>query len=102
MFTVIAFQFETVTKAYGEDPASSEPDEFFGIFDTFLTSFAEAKRENERIKKQREEEAKRARLEEQVNFLITFCLLVCRPVETVCCLICGCFFFGSYIFIRVV
>ncbi|XP_064600215.1 disheveled-associated activator of morphogenesis 1-like [Liolophura sinensis] len=66
-YTEMKHKFETVTKAYGEDPVSSEPDEFFGIFDTFLTSFAEAKRENERIKKQREEEAKRARLEEQLR-----------------------------------
>ena len=46
-----------------------QPDEFFKIFDSFITSMADAKEENERIKKQREEEERRAQLEEKVRSL---------------------------------
>lgn len=53
-----------------------QPDEFFRIFGTFLNSLNDARIENERIKKQKEEEEKRAQLEEKVNlenhlFLVT-------------------------------
>ena len=49
-----------------------QPDEFFGVFDSFIMSMADAKEENERIKKQREEEERRAQLEEKVRNFCNF------------------------------
>jgi len=46
---------------FGDDPKSCTGDEFFGIFNTFLVSFAEAKGENYQMKKAKEEEAKKAK-----------------------------------------
>ncbi|XP_015272589.1 PREDICTED: disheveled-associated activator of morphogenesis 2-like [Gekko japonicus] len=40
-----------------------QPDEFFGIFDTFLQSFTEAKQDLENMRKKKEEEERRARME---------------------------------------
>ena len=62
------FQFETCQRCFGfTDDKSMQPDEFFKIFDSFISSMADAKEENERIKKQREEEERRAKLEEKVR-----------------------------------
>jgi len=36
-----------------EDPTTTQSDEFFGIFDHFITSFAEAKMDNDNAKKRR-------------------------------------------------
>ena len=44
-----------------------QPDEFFKIFDNFISSMTDAKEENERIKKQKEEEERKAQLEEKVR-----------------------------------
>lgn len=46
-----------------------QPDEFFGIFDSFLTSFSEARLDNENIKKRQEEEGKRAKQEAELKKL---------------------------------
>ena len=46
---------------FGEDTKSVTSDEFFGTLSTFLTSFSEAKSENVAMKKQKEEEEKKAR-----------------------------------------
>ena len=48
------------------DNKMSQPDEFFGMFSTFIMSLNDAKVENERIMRQKEEEEKRAQLEEKV------------------------------------
>lgn len=44
-----------------------QPDEFFGIFDLFLVSFTEARTDNEKFRRQKEEEEKRIKLEAQVS-----------------------------------
>lgn len=31
--------YEQIVKMYGEDPAKIQPEEFFGIFKTFVASF---------------------------------------------------------------
>lgn len=49
------------------ETSTSQPDEFFAVFSTFLLSMNDARVENERIRKQREEEEKRAQLEEKVT-----------------------------------
>lgn len=59
-------QYESVLKAFCEDRNQVQPDVFFGIFDNFLTSFSDAKCENDKLKKQKEEEEKRKKMEEQV------------------------------------
>lgn len=51
---------------FGEEPQKMQPDEFFTIFETFLTTFTEAKLENERFRRQKEEEEKRQKIEAQV------------------------------------
>lgn len=54
-------------KTFAEETNSAQPDDFFGVFDLFLTSFSEAHAENEKFRRQKEEEEKRAKLEAQVN-----------------------------------
>jgi len=55
---------------FGEDDTSIQPDEFFGMFDSFLTAIHEARADNENSKKRREEEEKRAKQEAEVRILI--------------------------------
>uniref|UniRef100_A0A674IRV6 Dishevelled associated activator of morphosis 2 n=1 Tax=Terrapene triunguis TaxID=2587831 RepID=A0A674IRV6_9SAUR len=50
-------------KHFGENEGKMQPDEFFGIFDTFLQSFTEAKQDLENMRKKKEEEERRARME---------------------------------------
>lgn len=52
---------------FGEDNSTIQPDDFFGIFDTFLTSFEEAKYDIDNIRRQKEEEEKRAKQEIEVQ-----------------------------------
>lgn len=54
-------------KHFGEEAGKIQPDEFFGIFDQFLQAVAEAKQENENMRKRKEEEERRARMEAQVR-----------------------------------
>ncbi|XP_032228211.1 disheveled-associated activator of morphogenesis 1-A [Nematostella vectensis] len=59
-------KFFKAVKLFGEDPKNLSSDQFFGIFNVFLVSFAEAKHQNEEIKKKKEaEERKRRALAEQ-------------------------------------
>lgn len=59
--------FLKTVKHFGEDADKMQPDEFFGIFDQFLQSFAEARQENENIRRRKEEEERRARMEAQLK-----------------------------------
>ncbi|XP_055041669.2 disheveled-associated activator of morphogenesis 1b isoform X2 [Misgurnus anguillicaudatus] len=59
--------FIKTVKHFGEDADKMQPDEFFGIFDQFLQSFAEARQENENIRRRKEEEERRARMEAQLK-----------------------------------
>ena len=61
------FQYERAVKSFCED-LKQQPDEFFSMFDLFLTSFAEAKNENDRIKRMKLEEERRAKLEQVIFF----------------------------------
>ncbi|KAI8815088.1 hypothetical protein BJ742DRAFT_782312 [Cladochytrium replicatum] len=69
----LAETFEKAEKDYertvlllGEDPKTMAPDEFFGIFKTFMNSYAQAKRDNENvILKEKEREKKEAALRER-------------------------------------
>ena len=66
-YLLLLFQYDSVLKAFCEDSKQIQPDVFFGIFDTFLASFGDAKTENDKLKKQKEEEEKRKKIEEQVR-----------------------------------
>lgn len=44
-----------------------QPDEFFGIFDTFLQAFLEARQELEAMRRRKEEDERRARMETMVR-----------------------------------
>lgn len=44
-----------------------QPDEFFGIFDTFLQSFSEARQDLENMQRRKDEEERRARMEAMVR-----------------------------------
>lgn len=62
-------RFERAVRLFGEEATNAQPDEFFGIFDTFLTAFMEARQDNENMRKRQEEEEKRAKQEEQLKKL---------------------------------
>nr|KAG5710766.1 hypothetical protein BaRGS_035168 [Batillaria attramentaria] len=66
-YTEMKQKYDSVLKAFCEDSKQVQPDVFFGIFDTFLTSFGDAKCENDKMKKQKEEEEKRKKIEEQMK-----------------------------------
>ncbi|CAL9686933.1 unnamed protein product [Knipowitschia caucasica] len=55
--------FAKALKHFGEDTSTMQPNEFFGIFDTFITSFSDAKQDNENMIKRKEEEERRALME---------------------------------------
>lgn len=59
-------QLDRALRHFGED-SSKEPDEFFGIFDSFLSAFSEARQANEHMARSKEEEKRRALLEAQVR-----------------------------------
>ena len=61
------FQFDRVCKLFCEDPATSQSDEFFGIFDIYITSLVEARAENDSIRRKREEEEKIAKQHQEVR-----------------------------------
>ncbi|XP_035151442.2 disheveled-associated activator of morphogenesis 2 isoform X1 [Callithrix jacchus] len=48
---------------FGEHDSKMQPDEFFGIFDTFLQAFSEARQDLEAMRRRKEEEERRARME---------------------------------------
>lgn len=54
-------QFETVATLYGEEPSKTPPEDFFIIFDNFLESFGQAKRDLENMKRKEEEEVRKRR-----------------------------------------
>lgn len=59
-------KFRKALGRFGEDQSNLQPDVFFGIFDTFLSAFSEAKQDNENMARRKEEEEKRALMEAQV------------------------------------
>ena len=61
------FQFDRVCRMFCEDPTTTQSDEFFGIFDHFITTFADARMDNENAKKKKEEEEKIAKQHQEVN-----------------------------------
>ncbi|XP_021708225.1 disheveled-associated activator of morphogenesis 1 isoform X1 [Aedes aegypti] len=60
-------RFDRAVRLFGEDGAVVQPDEFFGIFDGFLSALMEAKQDNENFRRRHEEEEKRARQEAELK-----------------------------------
>uniref|UniRef100_A0A3B5LUQ2 Dishevelled associated activator of morphogenesis 2 n=1 Tax=Xiphophorus couchianus TaxID=32473 RepID=A0A3B5LUQ2_9TELE len=56
-------KFAKSLKHFGEEEGRMQPDDFFGIFDTFLQSFSEARQDLENMQRRKEEEERRARME---------------------------------------
>ena len=54
-------------KLFGEEPRSVQPDEFFGVFELFLVSFADARLDNERLLRLKADDEKRQKMEAQVR-----------------------------------
>ncbi|PWA16609.1 hypothetical protein CCH79_00004445, partial [Gambusia affinis] len=50
---------------FGEDSSKQQPDDFFGVFNTFLSAYSEARQDNEDMARRQEEEEKRALAEAQ-------------------------------------
>ncbi|CAI2186042.1 20571_t:CDS:2, partial [Funneliformis geosporum] len=64
-YTSMEVAYKDVVAYFGEDPKNTKPDEFFGVFKTFITSFEKARHDN---KQQRERElAIQKRKEEAEN-----------------------------------
>merc|ERR1712223_754122 len=61
LFVDMKARFDRVCKLFCEDPATSQSDEFFGVFDIYITSLVEARAENDSIRRKREEEEKVAK-----------------------------------------
>uniref|UniRef100_A0A1B0GPE3 Uncharacterized protein n=3 Tax=Phlebotomus papatasi TaxID=29031 RepID=A0A1B0GPE3_PHLPP len=59
--------FDRAVRLFGEEGAVVQPDEFFGIFDTFLVAFMEARQDNENFRRRQEEEEKRAKQEAELK-----------------------------------
>uniref|UniRef100_A0A7N8X4D1 Dishevelled associated activator of morphogenesis 1a n=1 Tax=Mastacembelus armatus TaxID=205130 RepID=A0A7N8X4D1_9TELE len=59
--------FGKALRHFGEDSSKLQPDEFFGIFDTFFTAFSEAKQDNENMARHKAEEERRAVKEAQLK-----------------------------------
>ncbi|XP_065208750.1 disheveled-associated activator of morphogenesis 1 isoform X3 [Planococcus citri] len=67
LFQDMKTRFDRAVRLFGEDNSTIQPDDFFGIFDLFLTSFNEAKHDLENIRKRRDEEEKRAKQEVEMK-----------------------------------
>ena len=62
-------RFDRAGRLFGEDSSSIQPDDFFGIFDTFLINFGEARQDFENQRKRQEEDEKRAKQEADLRKL---------------------------------
>uniref|UniRef100_A0A8D0NQI1 Disheveled-associated activator of morphogenesis 2 n=1 Tax=Sus scrofa TaxID=9823 RepID=A0A8D0NQI1_PIG len=60
-------KFSKALTHFGEHDSKMQPDEFFGIFDTFLQAFSEARQDLETMRRRKEEEERRARMEAMVR-----------------------------------
>ncbi|XP_061052245.1 disheveled-associated activator of morphogenesis 2 [Eubalaena glacialis] len=56
-------KFSKALMHFGEQDSKMQPDEFFGIFDTFLQAFSEARQDLEAMRRRKEDEERRARME---------------------------------------
>lgn len=64
-YTSMDVAYKDVVSYFGEDPADMKPDEFFGIFQTFNSSWTKAKSDIEGQKKKAEQAEKAKEFQEQ-------------------------------------
>lgn len=67
-FHLCLLQFAKALTHFGEQESKMQPDEFFGIFDTFLQAFLEAQQDLEAMRRRKEEDERRARMESMVSW----------------------------------
>lgn len=72
-------RFDRAVRLFGEDGSQLQPDEFFGIFDAFLTALAEAQHDNDACKRKREEDERRAKQDAEVIIIKHFNMSFCTP-----------------------
>lgn len=60
-------KFSKALTHFGEQESKMQPDEFFGIFDTFLQAFLEARQDLEAMRRRKEEDERRARMESMLK-----------------------------------
>jgi hypothetical protein len=64
-YTSMDVAYKDVVSYFGEDPGDMKPDEFFGIFQTFTSSWSKAKSDIEGQKKKLEQAEKAKEFQEQ-------------------------------------
>merc|ERR1719268_281748 len=67
LFVDMKARFDRVCRMFCEDPTTTQSDEFFGIFDHFITTFTDARMDNENAKKKKEEEEKIAKQHQEMR-----------------------------------
>jgi dishevelled associated activator of morphogenesis len=85
LFIDMKARFDRVCRLFCEDPATTQSDEFFGIFDIYITAFLDAKAENDAAKRRREEEEKMAKQQHEVSFCRGLCY--CPTIVARLCLL---------------
>ncbi|MEJ1287971.1 dishevelled associated activator of morphogenesis 2 [Cricetulus griseus] len=60
-------KFSKALTHFGEQESKMQPDEFFGIFDTFLQAFLEARQDLEAMRRRKEDDERRARMESMLK-----------------------------------
>jgi hypothetical protein len=99
-YTSMDVAYKDVVTYFGEDPGDMKPDEFFGIFQTFTSSWSKAKSDIELQQKRKEQaekskeyqEQRKARLNKRLHindgnqFLLYFLavntnIFICRPLR---------------------
>lgn len=80
-------RFDRAIRLFGEDGSVVQPDEFFGIFDAFLTAFTEARQDNDNFKRRQEEEEKRSKQEAEVNIFVFFFCNFIKCLLTISCFV---------------
>ncbi|XP_040585536.1 disheveled-associated activator of morphogenesis 2 isoform X2 [Mesocricetus auratus] len=60
-------KFAKALMHFGEQESKMQPDEFFGIFDTFLQAFLEARQDLEAMRRRKEDDERRARMESMLK-----------------------------------
>jgi len=67
LFVDMKARFDRVCRLFCEDPTTTQSDEFFGIFDVYVTSLQEAKQENDNLRRKKEEEEKIAKQHQEMR-----------------------------------
>lgn len=63
-------RFEGAVRLFGEDAATTQPEEFYGALEAFLTALAEARAENLATRRRQEDDEKRLKQEQEVILIL--------------------------------